>query len=216
MPGRIVAELGRPETPQETADRKAASREAHQRNQTTFNLVTAIVASLLVVGAVVLFTAAPNAATAPRKVAYASIAADASASIPLKDGVRTTLAAPAIPASWYANRAVWSATTADKVPRWAIGFITAKQQYIGLDQGVGGDDSWVENVLQSKLATGTESVGGVSWTVYDHRKAANAGNLAYALSATFGQSEVVLSGTADDAEFRQLATAVTAQLSAGN
>lgn len=207
MSGRVVAELGRPETPQETADRKAASRETHQRNQTTINLISALVASLLVVGVIVPFVVRPDASSTPSKVAYASIAAQA--------GANTTLAAPTLPAGWYANRAVWNASTADGVPHWAIGFITPKQQYIGLDQGVGGDDSWGENLLQSKLATGTETVDGVSWTVYDHRQASDPGNLAYALSTKLGQSEIVLSGTADDAEFRRLAAAVAAQPGSG-
>ena len=39
----IVAELGRPETPDETAERKAETSRKHRAGQTTFNLVVALI-----------------------------------------------------------------------------------------------------------------------------------------------------------------------------
>jgi hypothetical protein len=44
--GRVVAELGRPETPAETAARKAESSRLHRQRQTVNNLVYSLIATL--------------------------------------------------------------------------------------------------------------------------------------------------------------------------
>ena len=51
---RIVAELGRPETPQETADRKAASSARYRSSKTFRNLVAALLITIAVVADVYL------------------------------------------------------------------------------------------------------------------------------------------------------------------
>ena len=53
-PPREVAELGRPETPEETAARKAENSRKHRQRQTLKNLVLALAASLGVVFIIVL------------------------------------------------------------------------------------------------------------------------------------------------------------------
>ena len=63
---RVVAELGRPETPDETAARKAASSRAHRENQTAFNLVIAIVVSVGIVVLLVLVVVRPGGIAAAR------------------------------------------------------------------------------------------------------------------------------------------------------
>ena len=73
---RIVAELGRPETPQETADRRAAAAAKRRSNQTVFNLVIATVASLGVVLLLVLVVVRPDPGPA-EPIDVAAIAADA-------------------------------------------------------------------------------------------------------------------------------------------
>ena len=50
--------------------------------------------------------------------------------------------------------------------------------------------------------------GRVAWSVYDDRDSANPGNLAYAMTASERGSTYVLFGTANDAEFETLATAM--------
>src|SRR5690606_1488524 len=56
----IVAELGRAETPAETAARAAASRAQRRRNQTPLNLVLALAASFAVVLFLVLVVVRPD------------------------------------------------------------------------------------------------------------------------------------------------------------
>ncbi|MEO7348435.1 MAG: DUF4245 domain-containing protein, partial [Terrimesophilobacter sp.] len=78
---RVVAELGRPETPQEAADRRAEASRVRRQSKTFVNLVIALLASLAVVAVVVLVVVRPDAA--PREpIDYAAIAAEADTPVP--------------------------------------------------------------------------------------------------------------------------------------
>ncbi|MFC5500964.1 DUF4245 domain-containing protein [Lysinimonas soli] len=204
----IVAELGRAETPQETADRKAAATVAHRSNQTVLNLVIALAASLLVVFVIVVVVVRPDQAGAPKAVDYAAVARDAQPS------VSTPLLVPTLPKGWSANRAelVDAASSSDGIASWQIGLLTPSTQYIGLVQGLDANASWIASQLHDKKATGQTSFDGSRWQVYDHRADSNPGNLAYALVTTVGASTVVLAGTASDSEFATLATEITKEL----
>jgi hypothetical protein len=204
----IVAELGRPETPQETADRTAASRLAHRTNQSTPNLVIALGASLLVVFLIVIVVVRPDQAGSPKTVDWTAVARDAQQSVP------TPLVVPALPKTWSANRAefVDAKSAGDGIASWQIGFLTPSTQYIGLSQGISANPSWVATQLSDKTATGDHNYGGLAWKVYDHRTADHPGNLAYALVSTVGESTVVLVGTGSDIEFETLATEIAGEL----
>src|SRR5664279_4386939 len=93
---RIVAELGRPETPEETFARKAENSRKHRANQTLFNLLIATVASLSIVLFLVLVVVRPTDDT-PVTADYQTIAADA------QTNASEPLLAPTLPADWYAN-----------------------------------------------------------------------------------------------------------------
>jgi Protein of unknown function (DUF4245) len=198
--GRIVAELGRPETADETAARKAENSRAHRANQTTRNLILALLASLALVLFVVLVVVRPATNLVPT-VHYKTVAAEA------QQTVSQHLAVPELPESWSSNDAelkqgVGSATT------WYVGFITPKQQFIALEQGINRSAGWPATVIGKVTSTGHVTIDGVRWTVYDQRSNANAGNFGYTLSATIGSSRYLLHGSADNAEFRTLATGV--------
>ncbi len=203
----IVAELGRPETAEETWARKDAARTARRQHQTAFNLVIALVASLGIVLLLVAVVVRPDQSV-DRTVDYQQIAADAG--VP---GV--TLAAPDLPKGFSANRADFQDKTADGVRVWTVGLVTPDRQYLGLQQGIRANDSWVANQLDQKPATGDRTIDGTKWTVYDRRdEGKDAGNHAYSLVTTFGENTVVLSGTADDSSFTTVATAVAEQFTA--
>jgi hypothetical protein len=200
--GPIVAELGRPETPEETAARKAETSRKHRANQTLLNLIVALVGSLLIV--VFLVSVVVRPAPAPSEgVDYATIAAQAQA------GTAEPLVSPVLPPGWSANDARFQTT--EQVPTWYIGFLTPGEQYIGLDQGVGANPTWQATLLDQARETGTVTLEGVEWTVYDQRDAQDPGNFAYSLATTHGDSTVLLHGTASDDEFALLATAIAAQ-----
>jgi hypothetical protein len=201
----IVAELGRPETPEETWLRKDTARRSRKEHQTAFNLVLALIASLGIVLFLVAVVARPDS-TVDRDVHYRQVAAQA-------DVPGVTLAAPALPGSWSSNRADYTDKTADGVDVWTVGFLTPDKQYIGLQQGIRANPTWVANQLGQHRATGTRSIGGTKWTVYDRRdEGQDAGNQAYSLVGTFGSDTIVLVGTANDASFRTVASAVAEQL----
>lgn len=202
----IVAELGRPETAEETWARKDAARSARRQHQTAFNLVIALIASLGVVLFLVAVVVRPDTTVVDRTVDYRHVASQAK--VP---GV--TLAAPALPEGYSSNRADFKDKTSDGVSVWTVGLLTPDKQYIGLQQGIKADGTWVSSRLDQHQATGTRTIAGTKWTVYDRRaEGDDAGNQAYSLVSTFGTSTIVLSGTANGSSFRTVATAVSQQL----
>lgn len=201
----IVAELGRAETPEETAERKSAASAKRRSNQTTLNLVIALGASLALVLFLVLVVVRPNVSQV-ESVDYAAAAAEAQGAVDVE------LVVPVLPPGWWANRAELTSGASDGVHMWQIGFITPSAQYIGFTQGVDANPSWVAGKVENHASTGSQQIEGVDWQVYDRRDAGDPGNLAYALVATVDGSTFVLSGTASEVEFATLAASVTAEL----
>ena len=199
---RVVAELGRPETPEETAARKAETSRKHRANQTLLNLVVALLGSLLVVVFLVSVVVRP-APEASEGVDFVAVAAEA------QGGADAPLLAPVLPPGWTANDARFQTTA--QVPTWYVGFITPGEQYIGLDQGISANETWQAALLDDAAETGSVTIDGVDWTVYDQRDSSDPGNFAYSLATTRGDSTVLLHGTASDEEFALLATAIAAE-----
>lgn len=199
----IVAELGRPETPAEAAERRTAARITRRQSQTFVNLLIALFASLAVVAIAVLVVVRPDAAPNPA-VDYRAISTEADAPVPL--------AAPDLGTGWHSNSAVYNSAAADGVATWYVGLITPQNQFIGLRQGIDANPTWLANQLAGTTATGSTTVDGIQWSVYDRRGAKNAGNLAYSMSASGARSTWVLFGTASVAEFTELAHALTATI----
>jgi hypothetical protein len=202
--GRIVAELGRPETPEETAARKAENSRAHRANQTTRNLVLALIASLGLVLFLVLVVVRPSTDLV-KPVNYRTVAAQAQTT------VSETIAAPPLPSGWSSNDAQLNATSG-KTVTWYVGLITPKQQFIAIEQGIATSNTWFGSLLGKAQATGSTTIDGVRWTIYDQRSVQGVGNFSYSLATTIGQSNLVLHGSADDAEFRVLAAAIAKEL----
>lgn len=204
-PARVVAELGRPETPEETAARKAENSRLYRQRKTVNNLVFSL---LTTVGlALVIFLMVPQGSnTADASIDYAAVAEQAQLGTP------ETLAVPALPAEWTSNAAELRRSS-DGVGYWYIGLLTPKSGYIGLSQGLDANESWTAAQLDSKAATGVTTVNGVEWTVYDHRDSARStGNVAYAMATTVGRSTYLVYGTADVDEITTVVEAITPQL----
>lgn len=202
-PPRIVAELGRPETPEETAARKAETSRNHRANQTALNLVVALVASLAIVLFLVVVVVRPAAAPAD-PIDYSAVASQTG----------QPLVAPVLPPEWGANDARYTSqdNSPDGVTRWYIGFITPETQFIALEQGLDTNPTWLSAVLERAVETGTTTIDGLDWTVYDQRDTDDPGNFAYSMSAALPTGTIVLHGTASEAEFEQLATAIAAEV----
>ena len=202
---KIVAELGRPETPAETAARKAENSRLYKSRKTINNLVYSL---LVTVGLVaVIYFLVPRADGEPNwQVDYVAQSEIASTSL------GESLLVPAMPEQWRANAAELRNATNGQVTSWYIGFITPSDKFIAFNEAFDANETWVSNELKDYPATGTVTIDGQQWTVYDNRSMNDAGNVEYAMVTTLGRSTVVLYGTADDAEFEQLATSITADL----
>jgi len=178
----------------EIAAIKAENSRAHRAAQTTRNLIWALVATLIVVLFLFLVVVRPDPVSED-PIDFATVASQSQADAPL--------VAPVLPDGWSANRA--DLTTSGEIQVWYIGLITPTDQFIALNQGIAANPTWVDNLLASAKPTGSTTIDGVEWTVYDHRDGDDPGNLAYALVTEVGESTYVLHGTASDNEFALLA-----------
>ncbi|WP_223691015.1 DUF4245 domain-containing protein [Leifsonia poae] len=206
-PPAVVAELGRPETPEETAERKAQNSRNHRNRQTINNLFYSLIATVGLVLVIVLIVprGTPNNANPP--VDYKSVAAQGQGSEPDR------LLVPELPAGWTSNNAELRTKTPDNVDSWYIGLLTPKKEYIGVDQGFKANESWVSEQVNKSTIKGTTTIEGIKWDVYDNRQSGTDNNdVDYALTTTAGQSSIVLFGTADDAEFRTVASSLAEQI----
>jgi len=190
----VVAELGRPETPAEAAARRAAYSRKRRANQTVLNLALALGASLLIVVFLVTVVVRPEVPPDPG-VNWVETAAEASA------GSGVELIAPVLPPG-FGDKA--------GVPTWYIGFLTPAQQFIGVNQGIDGNPTWLASVLRDADESGSITIDTVRWTVYDRRDIESPGNYAYAMSAELDGSTIALYGTAPTEEFELLAASIAA------
>lgn len=209
QPPRIVAELGRPETPEETAARKAQDSANHRNRQTLNNLIYALIATLAIVAIIVIFAPYPHGRDTAPPVNYTSIAENG------KGSEVDPLLAPTLPSGWRSNSATLHTSTPDGVDYWYIGFITPLGQFVALAQGFNANDTWVDNQVNHTTITGTRTIDGVRWDVYDNRKSGqNNGNVDYALATTAGHSSIVVYGTAQDSEIVTMAKSLAGPLHA--
>lgn len=205
-PGRVVAELGRPETGQEAADRKAKASADHRKHQTVNNLVLSLLATLAVVVVLVLLVPRGDAGSL-QPVDYRSVAADAAGAEPVP------LAVPELPAGWSANAAQLRTGTTGGVDVWYIGLLTPGREFIAVFQGFDANSTWVAEQVHKTPPKGAAVIDGARWTVYDNRSSGrDVGDAEYALVAEGDGSTLALVGTADIDEFRVLARALTRYL----
>ena len=193
----VVAELGRPETPEEASIRRDEARRNRRARQTTFNLVIATLASLVLAAFFGILMSNPGSPGIDA-VDYQSAAADA------QGGVDEKLLAPDLPDGWQANRAELE-TAADDVSVWRLGLLTPGGEFIGMKQGIDANPTWLAAQVENTTETGSTTIAELAWTI---REGDPESNLARAMTATRGGSTLVLYGTADDAEFTQLAEAL--------
>ncbi|MET0861017.1 MAG: DUF4245 family protein [Microbacterium sp.] len=202
---RIVAELGRPETPDETAARKAESSRVHRASQNTRNLVAALLVTLVVV-AVIIFGVPRGTPPAAEPIDVARIAAQVERS----EG--HAVVAPETPEGWLVNRAGIDGD--DSVRTWTIVYAPSDENergFLRVAQGFAADESWPARVLSGAGVQGTETIGGVAWDRYDVDPA-RAANVSVALSTTAGADTILIYGQAGDAKLDEVAASVAAQV----
>ncbi|WP_166984237.1 DUF4245 domain-containing protein [Paramicrobacterium fandaimingii] len=209
-PPRVVAELGRPETPEETAARKAVDSHNYRARKTVSNLVYALLATLAIVLIIILIVPRTNTSLL-KDVDFHSAAADAQAS---RDDV---IIDPQLPGGWTSNKAKLSAVRDPQISYWYIGLLTPNEQFIGIKQGFDANATWQAQQLEGARADTTVTIEGITWTVYDNRDGSgpsDPGNIEYALATESGSSTILIYGTATTDDIRTVAEAIAEQVKA--
>lgn len=199
---RVVAELGRPETPDETAARKAESSRVYRSSQTFRNLIAALLATLAVV--VVIALGVPRGEPAPTPpIDVARAAAQAS-----QDYGRAVLS-PAVSSSWRVNGADASGGSA---PVWTIVYATDGGAYLRVSQAFDARPDWALSALGGKRPGDTVTLEGITWDRWRIGDPSAAGNVSFALGTQAGSDYVLVSGNADEATASAVAAGLTDQL----
>ncbi|ODT24054.1 MAG: amino acid transporter [Microbacterium sp. 69-7] len=195
---RIVAELGRPETPAETADRKAAASRAYRQSKTFRNLVAALLVTMAVV-AVVYFGVPRGSLPDPEEADVAAAAQSASASI------GHPLLVPVVPENWRANSARLEGSM------WRVVY-APPSGYVRVAQGVDADAGWATKVLGGFAPSGSVTIDGIAWDEYTIPAAARTDTVSYAISTSAGSDTVLIYGATDAATAAVAASGVTDQI----
>ena len=194
----VVAELGRAETAEETAARKAESSRAYRSSQTFRHLIAALLATLAVV-AVVIFAVPRGEVAAPPPI---DVSAEASA-LELSQG--RPVVAPDVPEGWRVNSA---RVEGDAVPAWTVVYVPGPVGYLRVAQGFDADPAWVSRTLHGAASDGQVAIDGIVWDEYVVPDPAAAGNISYALAAGAGADTILIYGTAEPAAAAAAASGV--------
>lgn len=201
---RIVAELGRPETPEETAARKAEFSRNYRASQSFRNLIAALLITLVVVAVVVFAVPRGEPAGAPR-VDVAGIASD------VESTMESPVIVPELGDFWRANAAelqggatvVWNVTIApaDEDER---GFIRIAQAFDA-------DSSWAPQVLDGTAPGDSIRIGGLEWDVYSLAGKTD-NNVNYAIGTQAGSDYLLLYGSRSPESTAELAESLVPQI----
>lgn len=194
---RVVAELGRPETPQETADRKAAASRTYRSSQTARNLIAALIVTVAVV-AVVIFAVPRGTPPERPEIDVAAAAAEAEAI----EG--RALLVPVGLESWRVNSA---AVAPDEVRAWTIVYAPT-DGFLRIAQGFEADDGWPSRVLRGASSTETVTIDGIVWDRYEIANPESAGNINGALATRAGSDIVFIYGLTTPDAYETAAAAV--------
>lgn len=200
---RVVAELGRPETPDETADRKAEFSRNYRASLNARNLIAALLVTLAVV--LVIVFAVPRGSLPPRAAVDVAAIAETVASTEQR-----TVIVPVVPDGWISNAA---AVEGDSVRAWTIVYVPDEASgFLRVAQGFDADAAWTTRALQGADASGTVMIDGVDWTVYDIPDPARVGNVSVALSTQAGPDTILVYGSTDEATAQLAAAGLADQI----
>ncbi len=198
---RVVAELGRPETAQESADRKAASSAAYRSSKTFRNLITALLVTVAVVA--IVYVGVPRGSLAELEpVDVAAAASTTSASL------GQTLLVPVVPESWRANSARLEGTQ-----MWRV-IYAPEDGFVRIAQGLGTAENaaWTSETLGGFAPRDTVTIDGIVWDEYTIPAAARTDSISYALSTDAGADTVLIYGATDAATAAIAAAGVADQI----
>lgn len=209
----VVAELGRPETPAETAARKAQDSRLYRQRKTVNNLVFSLLVSLAAVLLIFLMVPRGTGDYAERTVDVHTLAADSSRV------AERALVVPEVPDTWLPRQAVLR--TEGSITYWHVHYITENEAYAAVIQafdssGQPVSDTWISDRLESLDPTGTEQMSGVDWTVYDYpNRSPDGANVTFGLEQHTNDTTLLVYGTDRAEVIRMLAISAHESLESG-
>ncbi|GAA3211825.1 DUF4245 family protein [Microbacterium terregens] len=200
---KIVAELGRPETPDEATARKAESSRVYRASQNTRNLIAALLATLAVV--VIIIFAVPRGERPPAEpIDVAAIAQN------IESAEGRTVIVPDVPEEWLVNRA---SIEGDSTAAWTIVYVPDEVSgFLRVAQGFDADPAWPTRVLSGASVQSTVTIEGLEWDRYKIPDPARAGNISAALSTQAGNDTILIYGSTDDESLELAAASVAEQV----
>lgn len=208
----VVAELGRPETPEETAARKAESSRKYRQRKTIQNLIAALGVSVVLMFVMVLIVPRNDAEEIP-DIDFTAAAEEA------QPQFEVPLVVPELSENWQSN-GTEIRTGNDDVTEWYIGLLDVvddnAQQFVGIRQGVNANDTWTYDKVGNRTPTGTTEVGGVMWDEYDYTELSreDAGNNRYVLVATRDDATYIVFGSGSVESVQEVAASIADQIPA--
>ena len=176
----------------------------YRAKQTVRNLIYSLLVTLGLVLAIILGVPRDDS-NRLQAVDYTAIAASASQT----EG--TLVLAPKIPADWYSNAARLDQTLG--VRGWYVGFVTEENEFIGLSQAFETNPSWEAEILKTNFLEGEIELAGLTWEIWPTiNPQSPPGTKEFALKHSFGESVVVIYGTADRSDFELVAQAIADNL----
>lgn len=195
---RVVAELGRPETAQETADRKAAASAVYRSSKTFRNLIAALLITVAVVA--VIYLGVPRGSLAePEPVDVAAAAEQASTS------TGHTIIVPVVPADWRANSARLEGDM------WRVVY-APPTGFVRVAQAIDASDTWVSETLGGFAPSGTVTIDGIQWDEYRIPSSARTDTISYAIATDAGPDIVMIYGATNADAAAVAASGVTDQI----
>ena len=204
---RVVAELGRPETPGETAARKAESSRVYRSSQNVRNLVAALLVTLAVV-AVIVFAVPRGTPPEPEPIDVAAVAER------IGEAEGRLAIAPPMSDEWVVNSA--RLESEGSVQTWTIVYAPDDEDergFLRVAQGFDADESWAARVLSGAAPVGTVTIDGVEWDRYDLDPARTA-NISVALATTAGADTILIYGAAETDALEGAAASVADDIAA--
>jgi hypothetical protein len=204
---RIVAELGRPETAQETADRKAESSRVYRSSQNVRNLIAALLATLAVV-LVIVFAVPRGSAPEREPIDVAAVAESVAAT------EERTVISPDMSDGWIVNRA--GIEGSGSVRAFTVVYAPAAEDergFLRVAQGFDADEAWTARVLSGSAPQDTVAIDGITWDRYE-LDPDRTGNISVAIATDAGSDTVLIYGAADEEALEETARSVTDQIDA--
>lgn len=204
----IVAELGRPETPEEAAWRRDAATRERRARRTIGNLIVSLLAVVAAVVVIAMMAPTPQMDNVPhvnpRQVAQQAAGAEPG-----------TLVVPDLGSRWRCNVARLNTGTDDGVDYWQLGYVTPTDGFVTVEQGFHADATWTATQMAQAQTSGRRTIDGIVWRLYDNNTASNS-SVRYGLATTSGVSTYAVFGTASLAEVEHVAGSISGQIAAAS